>query len=176
MDTVEIFDSADFALQTLDNKPTFTFWTTLSQCFEAQSREAARNSTFIQQTLTIHYPRLLRLFHEFFSKIALQADTSYGQSSQSPETVLILRSINLFETSYLARASNRMSEAIAAAFAHGQRSPPGMQEGTGIARVLSNELDAARFDPLLVKSLTKHIGKAIDSFVDRAETLVSQGI
>ena len=50
-----------------------------------------------------------------------------------------------------------------------------MQEGTGIARVLSNELDAARFDPLLVKSLTKHIGKAIDSFVDRAETLVSRG-
>lgn len=68
--------------QVLDNKPTFTFWTTLSQSFESQAKEAARSSQFVQQTLSINYPRFLRLFHDFFSKIALQSDTTYAQNQQ----------------------------------------------------------------------------------------------
>lgn len=68
--------------QVLDNKPTFTFWTTLSQSFESQAKEAARASQFVQQTLSINYPRFLRLFHDFFSKIALQSDTVYAQNQQ----------------------------------------------------------------------------------------------
>lgn len=73
----------DDALSVLDNKPTFTFWTTLSTAFETHAREAARASSFVQQTLGTSYPRLLRLFHEFFSKIALQSDTIYAQNQQS---------------------------------------------------------------------------------------------
>jgi len=66
-----------------------------------------------------------------------------------------------------------MNENIASAFSGGARSPPGAQDGLTAARVLSNELDAARFDPLLVKNVAKNLGKAIDMFVDRAETTVS---
>lgn len=67
-----------------------------------------------------------------------------------------------------------MLEAVGQAFANAQRNPPGSQEGIAVARVISNELDAARFDPLLVKSIAKTVAKAIDSFVDRSETLVSR--
>jgi hypothetical protein len=66
-----------------------------------------------------------------------------------------------------------MNEAVGSAFSGGARSPPGSQDGLTTARVLSNELDAARFDPLLVKNVAKSAVKAIDSFLDRAEGLVS---
>lgn len=65
-----------------------------------------------------------------------------------------------------------MNEAVASAFSGGTRAPPSSQEGMTAARVLSNELDVSRFDPLLVKNVAKQVGKAIDGFVDRAESMV----
>lgn len=65
-----------------------------------------------------------------------------------------------------------MNEAVGSAFSGGVRSPPGSQDGLTTGRVLSNELDAARFDPLLVKNVAKSAVKAIDNFLDRAEGLV----
>ena len=40
------------------------------------------DSTFLQQTLSSGYPKFLRLFHEFFSKIAVHTDTVYTQVRQ----------------------------------------------------------------------------------------------
>lgn len=94
----------------------------------------------------------------------------------SPETVLILRSISYFESLYLSRSTSRMNEAVGSAYSGGVRSPPGSQDGLTTARVLSNELDAARFDPLLVKNVAKSAVKAIDNFIDRAEGLVGVSI
>ena len=62
---------------------------------------------------------------------------------------------------------------VAQAVAAGARSPPGMGEGLGIARVVTAELEAVRFDPLLVNSVAKNIDKSLDIFVGRIDTLVS---
>lgn len=65
-----------------------------------------------------------------------------------------------------------MNEAIGTAFSGGSRAPPTQQEGLTCARVIGNELDAARFDPLLVKSVAKSVVKAIDNFTDRIDNMV----
>lgn len=39
-------------------------------------------SSFMQTTLSNGYPKLLRLFHEFFAQIALHTDTVYTASQQ----------------------------------------------------------------------------------------------
>jgi hypothetical protein len=65
-----------------------------------------------------------------------------------------------------------MNEAVSAAVSGGLRSPPGATEGTSAARVLSNELDSARFDPLLVKSAANAFNKAVEMFVDRVDLIV----
>lgn len=39
-------------------------------------------SSFIQTNLSTNYPRLLRLFHDFFSKIAVHTDTVYTPHQQ----------------------------------------------------------------------------------------------
>lgn len=90
----------------LDNKPSATFWTVLAQSLEKQCKDAARGksqvlgltpdiplslvavlgSTFMVQTLSSGYPRLLRLFHEFFAKIGVHTDTAYTQDKQRFES------------------------------------------------------------------------------------------
>jgi hypothetical protein len=147
------------------------------------------DSTFIQQTLSTGYPRFLRLFHEFFAKIAVHTDTVYSQTYQrhvqlsacsleilssfvSPETVLILRAISNFEALYLSRSSSKLNEAVGQAFAGGARSPPDAQEGLNLSRTVANELDSARFDPLLIVSVAKNAVSSLDLMLSRLDMLV----
>ncbi|KAG8988666.1 hypothetical protein FRB90_002602, partial [Tulasnella sp. 427] len=160
------------ALKVLDSKPSSTFWMTAARCLETNAKESAKGSPFVQQTLSNGYPRLLRLFHDFFSKIGVHTDTVYSQSYQSPETVLTLRAINNFESLYLSRSSNRLTETVGSAMSGGVRAPPGMAEGVNIARTVVNELDSARFDPLLVRAAAKNAATALDLFCGRIDTLI----
>ncbi|KAJ7128889.1 Golgi transport complex subunit 5-domain-containing protein [Mycena crocata] len=163
----------DEAMKLLENKPSATFWTSLSKALEKHTRDSARSSTFLQQTLSTGYPRFLRLFHRFFAKIAVHTDTVYIQTHQSPETVLILRALSNFESLYVSRSSNKLNEAVAQAFSGGSRSPPGMNEGVNVARTVANELDSARFDPLLVRSVAKNVGNSLGMLLSRVDGLIS---
>jgi hypothetical protein len=65
----------------------------------------------------------------------------------------------------------KMNEVVSQAFAGGSRAPPSAPEGLNIARAIANELDAGKFDPLLVRSLSKNV-LVVKSIISRAETLV----
>ncbi|GAA6026653.1 hypothetical protein JCM8202_000464 [Rhodotorula sphaerocarpa] len=185
LDSQESF--LDEALTVLDNKPSALFWTSLTRALETQTRETARNSSFVQSTLSTSYPRLLRLFQEFFSKIAVHTDTVYTLAQQSPETILTLRAIQPFEALYLARSRTRLNDAVQSAFSissggGGGLSSSGAQdavtptanEGLQLARAVVNELDAARFDPLLARAVAKNSARAVEAFVGRAEALIAR--
>ncbi|CAE6400329.1 unnamed protein product [Rhizoctonia solani] len=158
----------DEAMAVLENKPTTTFWSALARSLDKHSKEAAKGSTFLQQTLSTGYPRFLRLFHDLFAKIAVHTDTIYTPNQQSPETVIVLRSVSAFEQLYLSRSTARMNETIATAV---RQSPPGAPEGLAISRTIVNELDSARFDPLLVKSVAKNVGAALEMLIGRTDSL-----
>ncbi|KAJ7647511.1 hypothetical protein FB45DRAFT_893628 [Roridomyces roridus] len=127
----------DEAMKLLENKPSATFWTSLGKSLEKHTRESARGSTFLQQTLSTGYPRFLRLFHQFFAKIAVHTDTVYIQTYQSPETVLILRALSNFESLYVSRSSNKLNEAVGQAFSGGSRSRSPETVGTSLDMLLS---------------------------------------
>ncbi|KAK0195221.1 Golgi transport complex subunit 5-domain-containing protein [Armillaria mellea] len=173
-DTVSHVVFLDEAMKLLENKPSVTFWTALARSLEKNTRDAARSSMFLQQTLSTGYPRLLRLFHEFFAKIAVHTDTTYIHTYQSPETVIVLRALSNFESLYLTRSSTKLNESVSQAFSGGVRTPPGMTEGINIARTVANELDSARFDPLLVKAVAKSATASIDMIVSRVDGSVSR--
>ena len=61
---------------------------------------------------------------------------------------------------------------ISSAFANGARGPPGQPEGANIARTVANELDSAKFDPLLVQAVAKNAATSLENFVNRADALV----
>ncbi|KAH8119187.1 hypothetical protein DFH11DRAFT_1874064 [Phellopilus nigrolimitatus] len=152
-DTVTQTNFMDEAMKVLENKPSATFWTVLARTLERQCKDAARSSTFMQQTL-------------------MHTDTIYTQERQSPETILILRALSVFEQSYLQRSANRLNEVVAQSVAGGARSPPAMGEGIGIARTAANELDSAKFDPLLVKAVAKNVQTSLELLLTRLEPLV----
>ncbi|KAI8992858.1 Golgi transport complex subunit 5-domain-containing protein [Trametes punicea] len=164
----------DEAMKVLENRPSTTFWASLGRSLEKQARDAAKGSSFLQQTLSTGYPRLLRLFHSFFTKIAVHTDTIYTQNQQSPETVLVLRALSNFESLYLSRSSNRLNEAVGQAFSGGVRSPPGMSEGVSIARAVANELDSAKFDPLLVQSVARYAASSLELMLTRTDNLIAR--
>ncbi|KAJ3749149.1 Golgi transport complex subunit 5-domain-containing protein [Lentinula detonsa] len=172
-DTVSQTVFLDQAMTILENKPSATFWTALGRALERHGRDSARGSSFIQQTLSTGYPKLLRLFHEFFAKITVHTDTVYSSTHQSPETVLVLRSLTYFETLYLSRSANKLNEVVAQAFpSNGARASPGVNDGLSIARTVTNELDSARFDPLFVRAVAKTVVSSLDTMVTRADNLI----
>ncbi|CDO69255.1 hypothetical protein BN946_scf185042.g157 [Trametes cinnabarina] len=164
----------DEAMKVLENKPSTTFWASLGRSLEKNARDAAKNSSFLQQTLSTGYPKLLRLFHSFFTKIAVHTDTVYSQSQQSPETVLVLRALSNFESLYLSRSSNKLNEAVGQAFSGSMRSPPGASEGTNIARAVANELDSAKFDPLLVQSVARYAASSLEMMLTRTDNMIAR--
>jgi hypothetical protein len=107
---------------------------------------------------------------------------SLDERGDSPETVLVLRAILPFETLYLNRSSTRLTESVASSFSissslsssftNRPATVPTANEGLSAARAVVNELDAARFDPLLVKAVAKGASKALESFVTKAIGLV----
>lgn len=50
--------------------------------FVPASRLMRSDSAWLQQALSTGYPRLLRLFHDFFAKIAVHTDTVYTRDHQ----------------------------------------------------------------------------------------------
>lgn len=109
-----------------------------------------------------------------------------------PETILLLRAVQPFESLYLTRATNRLNESISSAFSlasssssnplslpasftsssRGTTIPTG-NEGQTTARLIVNELDKVRFDPLLVKAVARSLVRGVDVFVTRCQGLVS---
>lgn len=90
----------------------------------------------------------------------------------SPETNLVLRALFTFEALYVSRSSTRMNEAVAQAFSGGSRAPPGANEGINIVRAVTNELDSARFDPLLVRAVAKNAAASVENVATKADGLV----
>jgi hypothetical protein len=69
-----------------------------------------------------------------------------------------------------------MNEAVQnalAAYQAGRGNPPGPAEGVAIARTISNELDSARFDPLLVRNVARNASRVLEGMTTRIEAMVS---
>jgi conserved oligomeric Golgi complex subunit 5 len=54
----------------------------------------------------------------------------------------------------------------------GGKAMPTEKDGLAIARVVANELDTAKFDPLLVKATAKGVVKCLEMLQSRVDNLV----
>jgi hypothetical protein len=92
----------------------------------------------------------------------LHTHTLYNAATQSPETVVTLRAVMALENVYLNRAAAKMADAGAAPAARADK----------LTSLIVNELDAARFDPLLVRSVARKAKEAVDNYLKRIENKV----
>lgn len=49
-----------------------------------------------------------------------------------------------------------------------------MNDGINVARTVANELDSARFDPLLIKAVAKNVVSGLEMLVSRMDGIVSE--
>jgi hypothetical protein len=103
----------------------------------------------------------------------VHTDTVYSDSQQSPETVLVLRSLANIDAGYLTRCVGKMNDAVTQAFAGGSRAPPTSNDAANVARSFTNELDSAKFDPLLVKAVARNVSACLDHMVSKVDSMVS---
>lgn len=106
----------------------------------------------------------------------MHTETVYTRDQQSPEAVLVLRSISTFETLYLSKSTTRMNEIVSGALASylsARGSPPGPGTGVTVARTITNELDSARFDPLLVRTVGRNAVKVMEGMIAKVDGMVS---
>ncbi|KAG9323361.1 hypothetical protein KVV02_007475 [Mortierella alpina] len=80
----------------MDGNMVHRFWQSLSAHLEQELRASARCSF-----------SLLNLLHEFFSQVSVHSATVTSEDVQSPEIVLMLRSISSFESAYKAKTAQR---------------------------------------------------------------------
>ncbi|CAI2175417.1 9296_t:CDS:10 [Funneliformis geosporum] len=148
------------------------FWKVLSLNFEKELKEATKGSTFLQQTLVSGYPKLLKLFHDLFVKLEKRGDLKLDGDFQSQETIVMLHSISSFEAGYLARSVTRMFDPINTVFPTGlSRAPPTKSDVTNFIRVISSELEVAKVDLNLLRSVAKNVVKALNLYCVKSESM-----
>ncbi|KAI8097718.1 Golgi transport complex subunit 5-domain-containing protein [Halteromyces radiatus] len=155
------------------------FWRILSATFEKELKDATKASTFLQNTFVGDYPKLLRLLHGFFSRVALHRGSSISDYSQSPEYIIMLRSFSTFENGYMARSLARLNEVVNAAFpAYGgmTRSAPSRANVLTITRTIEKELETAAFEHHLLQAVAKNVVKSLNMFCVKSEGLVIPSI
>ncbi|KAI9001852.1 Golgi transport complex subunit 5-domain-containing protein [Hyaloraphidium curvatum] len=174
-------------------------WRNLAANFDREIKNATKSSVFLLQTLQNAYPRLLRLVKDFFVRVRVikgafndptapqppapdPLPLTPGASSASlpddptdPHELLFLRSLSPLATAYIQRSATRMFDPINLAFP-GERAArwvPAREDSERIVRVVAAELEQARFDAKLLRSVGRNAGKAAHAFAVKAEGLVS---
>lgn len=68
-----------------------------------------------------------------------------------------------------------MSDVVASAveqYLSARGNSPGPSDGVSVARTMTNELDSARFDPLLVRTVARNAAKILDGFIQTLDGMV----
>ncbi|KAI7898782.1 Golgi transport complex subunit 5-domain-containing protein [Cokeromyces recurvatus] len=151
------------------------FWRVLSSHFENELKTATKNSKLLQTIFVGEYPKLLKLLHDFFSRVAIYNGTSLTDYSQTPEYVIMLRSFHTFEKSFLAKSLKKMTDIIISTFpVYGtlSRSPPSRSNVLNITRVIGNELETASFEANLLQAVAENAVKALSMFCNKCDNLL----
>jgi hypothetical protein len=110
------------------------------------------------------------MFRGLFSNITL----SYSMTRSNPEVddhSSMLHPLLPFESIYLGKSLSRLLDPVNSAFSSNKL--PSRDDIDRIARVLSSELEIAKFDLGLIKSITNNIKKALVTFATKAEGVAS---
>ncbi|KAI9141498.1 hypothetical protein BKA69DRAFT_1124811 [Paraphysoderma sedebokerense] len=151
------------------------FWQTLSISLEYVIFDVSKTSPVLHNLLINNYPRLLRLVHEFFSRISVVSGTVHiSDKTSSPESVLLLRSIIPLESSYVSKSLARLYDPVNLAFSSsGSRCAPSRNDMAGIVRVISSELELIKFDKPLFSKIAKNVMKSLRLYAQRTESMVA---
>ncbi|KAJ3067856.1 Conserved oligomeric Golgi complex subunit [Podochytrium sp. JEL0797] len=177
------------------------YWKMVSLNFEREIRSAVKCkcAPSFHQIFQIGYPKLLRLFHDLFSRLSV-TNMSYSNAAAShmpptpttnsqpseenlapskvaSDSSVVLKALSLFETAYLRESLARLMEPVTLAFPEkavsGNKVVATRDDVEKLLRAISRELEISKFDAHLLKSVCKNVTKAINMFSIRSEHSVA---
>ncbi|XP_058046328.1 conserved oligomeric Golgi complex subunit 5 [Ahaetulla prasina] len=178
----------------------YTFWTAVTQTLASEFQKASETSMFLKQAFEGEYPKLLRLYNDFWKRLQqysksiqrnliangsaeplselLQIDDDtqdlFMQKKQDydPEKAL-KNSLQLYEAAYLSKSLSRLFDPINLVFPPGGRNPPSADELDSIIKIIASELNVAAVDANLSLAVSKNVAKTIQLFGVKSEQLLS---
>ena len=159
------------------------FWNMVASTIRSEFDRATQMSTMLKQTFGCEYPKLLRLFNDFWSKIALFVGngrtTGATQSSNSSEIKIgfleaegspldaLKVSLHPFEDAYISRSLSRLFDPVNLVFPSGAQSVPSTEDLKQIQKQISNELNVAAVDERLMILVTNNVAKTIKLYIEK---------
>ncbi|XP_057297247.1 conserved oligomeric Golgi complex subunit 5-like isoform X1 [Hydractinia symbiolongicarpus] len=161
------------------------FWNVICSTLRSEFDHSTQASTHLKQAFQGEFPKLLRLFNDFWSQISALADSKHTQSSQpfavdikigfhddSSPLDSLKATLHPFENAYLSRSLSRLFDSINLVFPNGAESVPTKDELNSIIHVINSELNVASVDEHLMVMISKNVSKTIQLYVNKCEELL----
>ncbi|KAJ3394146.1 Conserved oligomeric Golgi complex subunit [Lobulomyces angularis] len=177
-DTTKLFAELNMAN---DSSLTKQFWNNFSQVFDQELKASVKGSQLLQQILQNGYAKMLRMVKELFGRLEM-ANAEKNLELQDinkeiPPQTAMLKPLASFELVYIKNSLQRLLEPVNLAFPKdrvgGKGSIPTRDEVDKITRVISSELEVAKFDAILLKKISQNVVKALTTFSVKAENMIS---
>ncbi|KAJ3223164.1 Conserved oligomeric Golgi complex subunit [Clydaea vesicula] len=175
-DTTKLFAELNMAN---DSSLTKQFWNNFSQVFDQELKASVKGSQLLQQILQNGYAKMLRMVKELFGRLEM-ANAEKNLELQDinkeiPPQTAMLKPLASFELVYIKNSLQRLLEPVNLAFPKdrvgGKGSIPTRDEVDKITRVISSELEVAKFDAILLKKISQNVVKALTTFSVKAENM-----
>uniref|UniRef100_A0A8C8ZWV8 Conserved oligomeric Golgi complex subunit 5 n=1 Tax=Prolemur simus TaxID=1328070 RepID=A0A8C8ZWV8_PROSS len=178
----------------------YKFWNSVTEALPSQFHGTINTSAFLKQACEGEYPKLLRLYNDFWKRLQQYSQNIQGNFNASGTTDLFVDlqhmeddtqdifipkkpdydpekalkdSLQPYEAAYLSKSLSRLFDPINLVFPPGGRNPPSSDELDGIIKTIASELNVAAVDANLTLAVSKNVAKTIQLYGVKSEQLLS---
>ncbi|XP_069317807.1 conserved oligomeric Golgi complex subunit 5 isoform X3 [Eulemur rufifrons] len=176
----------------------YKFWNSVTEALPSQFHGTINTSAFLKQACEGEYPKLLRLYNDFWKRLQQYSQNIQGNFNASGTTDLFVDlqhmeddtqdifipkkpdydperalkdSLQPYEAAYLSKSLSRLFDPINLVFPPGGRNPPSSDELDGIIKTIASELNVAAVDANLTFAVSKNVAKTIQLYGVKSEQL-----
>ncbi|CAH9099143.1 unnamed protein product [Cuscuta epithymum] len=162
-----------------DDDPMLTvrIWEALVKSFASQMKSTFTASSFVKETFTVGYPKLLSMIENLLERISRDTDVKGVPAALTSEAKdQMISAIEPFQTAFLALCLSRLSDLVNSVFSMSSRgSIPSKENIYRIISRIQEEIESVHMDARLTLLVLREINKALLLLSERAEYQISAG-
>ncbi|VFQ61883.1 unnamed protein product [Cuscuta campestris] len=162
-----------------DDDPMLTvrIWEALVKSFASQMKSTFTASSFVKETFTTGYPKLMSMIENLLERISRDTDVKGVPPALTSEAKdQMISAIEPFQTAFLALCLSRLSDLVNSVFPMSSRgSIPSKEHISRIISRIQEEIESVQLDARLTLLVLREINKALLLLSERAEYQISAG-
>nr|GMD36716.1 conserved oligomeric Golgi complex subunit 5 [Ipomoea batatas] len=167
----------DEVMQDGDPMLTVRIWEALVKSFASQMKSTFTASSFVKETFTTGYPKLLSMVENLLERISRDTDVKGVPPALTSEAKDQMTSaIETFQTAFLALCLSRLSDLVNSVFPMSTRgSIPSKEQISRIISRIQEEIESVQLDARLTLLVLREINKVLLLLSEKAEYQISAG-